>query len=57
MNVALKIWRYDGETGERRLQDYEVDAPEWATLLDVLDQIKDQVDGSLANRKSSRMMI
>jgi succinate dehydrogenase / fumarate reductase iron-sulfur subunit len=57
MQVALKIWRYDGETGERRLQDYEVDAPEWATLLDVLDLIKDQVDGSLAYRKSCRMMI
>jgi len=57
MDVALKIWRYDGETGERRLQDYEVDAPEWATLLDVLDLIKDQVDGSLAYRKSCRMMI
>jgi succinate dehydrogenase / fumarate reductase iron-sulfur subunit len=57
MNVALKIWRYDGETGERRLQDYEVDAPEWATLLDVLDQIKDQVDGTLGYRKSCRMMI
>ncbi|MEX2644752.1 MAG: succinate dehydrogenase iron-sulfur subunit [Gaiellaceae bacterium] len=57
MQVALKIWRYDGETGERRLQDYEVDAPEWSTLLDVLDLIKDQVDGSLAYRKSCRMMI
>jgi len=57
MDVALKIWRYDGETGERRLQDYDVDAPEWATLLDVLDLIKDQVDGSLAYRKSCRMMI
>jgi succinate dehydrogenase / fumarate reductase iron-sulfur subunit len=57
MDVALKIWRYDGETGERRLQDYEVDAPEWATLLDVLDLIKDRVDGTLAYRKSCRMMI
>jgi succinate dehydrogenase / fumarate reductase iron-sulfur subunit len=57
MDVALKIWRYDGETGERRLQDYEVDAPDWATLLDVLDLIKDRVDGTLAYRKSCRMMI
>jgi succinate dehydrogenase / fumarate reductase iron-sulfur subunit len=57
MNVALKIWRYNGETGERRLQDYEIEAPEWSTLLDVLDLIKDQVDGSLAYRKSCRMMI
>ncbi len=57
MQVALKIWRYDPARGERRLQDYEVDAPEWATLLDVLDIIKDRHDGSLAYRKSCRMMI
>jgi succinate dehydrogenase / fumarate reductase iron-sulfur subunit len=57
MNVELKIWRYDGETGDRRLVDYEVEAPEWATLLDVLDLIKDKVDGTLAYRKSCRMMI
>ncbi len=57
MDVALKIWRYDAETGQRALERYEVDAPEWATLLDVLDIVKDQVDGSLAYRKSCRMMI
>ncbi|MBW3593798.1 MAG: 4Fe-4S dicluster domain-containing protein [Actinobacteria bacterium] len=57
MEVALKIWRYDPESGERALTRYEVDAPEWATLLDVLDLIKDEVDGSLAYRKSCRMMI
>jgi succinate dehydrogenase / fumarate reductase, iron-sulfur subunit len=57
LNVALKIWRYDAETGERALRDYEVEAPEWACLLDVLDIVKDQVDGTLAYRKSCRMMI
>jgi succinate dehydrogenase / fumarate reductase, iron-sulfur subunit len=57
MDVALKIWRLDGETGERRLETYEVEAPEWACLLDVLDIVKDQVDGTLAYRKSCRMMI
>src|SRR5262245_21943296 len=57
MRVALKIWRVSPETGERELRDYEVDAPEWATLLDVLDIVKDQVDGTLAFRKSCRMMI
>ncbi len=57
MDVALKIWRYNGETGERELRRYEVGAPEWANLLDVLDIIKDQVDGTLAYRKSCRMMI
>jgi succinate dehydrogenase iron-sulfur subunit len=57
MTVALKIWRYDAQTGEKELRGYEVDAPEWACLLDVLDLIKDKVDGSLAYRKSCRMMI
>src|SRR5437899_5929200 len=57
MKVALKIWRYDSRTGERALRDYEVDAPDWATLLDVLDIVKDRHDGTLAYRKSCRMMI
>jgi succinate dehydrogenase / fumarate reductase, iron-sulfur subunit len=57
MNVALKIWRFDPESGERALREYEVDAPEWVTLLDVLDLVKDKHDGSLAYRKSCRMMI
>ena len=57
MTVALKIWRFDASTGERESRDYEVEAPEWACLLDVLDLIKDKVDGSLAYRKSCRMMI
>jgi succinate dehydrogenase / fumarate reductase iron-sulfur subunit len=39
------------------LREYEVDAPEWACLLDVLDLIKDKHDGTLAYRKSCRMMI
>ncbi len=34
-----------------------MDAPEWACLLDVLDLIKDKHDGTLAYRKSCRMMI
>jgi succinate dehydrogenase / fumarate reductase, iron-sulfur subunit len=57
VDVALKIWRFDPVTGEKALKTYEVQAPEWACLLDVLDLIKDRVDGSLAYRKSCRMMI
>jgi succinate dehydrogenase / fumarate reductase iron-sulfur subunit len=57
VDVALKIWRFDPATGERALKEYEVDAPEWACLLDVLDIVKDRVDGTLAYRKSCRMMI
>jgi succinate dehydrogenase iron-sulfur subunit len=57
MDVTLKIWRFDSSTGDRQLKQYEVEAPEWACLLDVLDIIKDRVDGTLAYRKSCRMMI
>jgi succinate dehydrogenase / fumarate reductase iron-sulfur subunit len=57
VQVALKIWRYDPVAGERALREYEFDAPEWVTLLDCLDIVKDQIDGSLAYRKSCRMMI
>jgi succinate dehydrogenase / fumarate reductase, iron-sulfur subunit len=57
IDVRLKIWRYDSQTGERALKEYEVEAPDWVTLLDVLDIIKDRVDGTLSYRKSCRMMI
>jgi succinate dehydrogenase / fumarate reductase iron-sulfur subunit len=57
MQVSIKIWRYDSQTGDRALKQYEIEAPEWVTLLDVLDLIKDQQDGTLAYRKSCRMMI
>jgi succinate dehydrogenase / fumarate reductase iron-sulfur subunit len=57
MTVAVKIWRYDSQSGDRRLEQHEIEAPEWVTLLDVLDLIKDRVDGTLAYRKSCRMMI
>src|SRR5207248_4202741 len=57
MQVGLKVWRYNSRSGERELQEYEIDAPEEATLLDCLDIVKDQHDGTLAYRKSCRMMI
>ena len=57
MQVALKIWRYDAQTGQKALRDYEFAAPDEATLLDCLDIVKDRLDGSLAYRKSCRMMI
>jgi succinate dehydrogenase / fumarate reductase iron-sulfur subunit len=57
VKVALKIWRFDSQTGERALREYEVDAPDWVTLLDVLDIVKDRHDGTLSYRKSCRMMI
>jgi succinate dehydrogenase / fumarate reductase iron-sulfur subunit len=57
MQVGLKVWRFNSRTGERELQEFEVSAPEEATLLDCLDIVKDQHDGTLAYRKSCRMMI
>src|SRR6266496_1165356 len=57
MKMALKVWRYDSSSGDRKLQEYEFDAPEEATLLDCLDIVKDRQDGTLAYRKSCRMMI
>jgi succinate dehydrogenase / fumarate reductase, iron-sulfur subunit len=57
MQVGLKVWRYNARTGERELQEYEISAPEEATLLDCLDIVKDRHDGTLAYRKSCRMMI
>src|SRR3954447_21959065 len=57
MQVGLKIWRYNSRSGERELQEFEIDAPEEATLLDCLDIVKEHHDGTLAYRKSCRMMI
>jgi succinate dehydrogenase / fumarate reductase iron-sulfur subunit len=57
VDVGLKIWRYDSKTGERALREYEVAVGEEATLLDALDAVKDKKDGTLAYRKSCRMMI
>ena len=57
MQVALKVWRFNSRSGERELQEFEIDAPEEATLLDCLDIVKDKHDGTLAYRKSCRMMI
>src|SRR5256885_8292253 len=57
MKMAVKVWRYDSSSGDRKLQEYEFDAPEEATLLDCLDIVKDRQDGTLAFRKSCRMMI
>src|SRR5205823_5899906 len=57
MQVGLKVWRFNSRTGERELQEFEIRAPEEATLLDCLDIVKDEHDGTLAYRKSCRMMI
>ena len=57
MQFTLKIQRYDPDTDQGRLQEFTVDGPETATLLDVLDVVKDTVDGSVTYRKSCRMAV
>ena len=57
MQFTLKIQRYDPDTDQGRLQEFTVDAPETSTLLDVLDVVKDTVDGSVTYRKSCRMAV
>ena len=57
MQVSLKIQRYNPETEEQALESFTVDVNEEATLLDTLDVIKDEVDGSLTYRKSCRMAV
>jgi succinate dehydrogenase / fumarate reductase iron-sulfur subunit len=56
MDATIKIRRSpDGTAGS--LETYTVEVPETATLLDVLDAVKDSKDGSLAYRKSCRMAV
>jgi succinate dehydrogenase / fumarate reductase, iron-sulfur subunit len=57
MQFTLKIERWNPETEQGGVHSYTVDAAETATLLDVLDVIKDEVDGSLTYRKSCRMAV
>src|ERR1700750_217702 len=57
IDVGLKIWGFNSKTRERELPEFEIKAPEEATLLDCLDIVKDEHDGTLAYRKSCRMMI
>jgi len=55
MQVRLQIQRSDPATGETRLQLYQLDhVRPAATLLDCLEQIKDEQDGTLAFRRSCR---
>jgi succinate dehydrogenase iron-sulfur subunit len=57
MQFTLKIERWNPDTEQGGAHAYTVEAPETATLLDVLDVIKDTVDGSLTYRKSCRMAV
>jgi succinate dehydrogenase / fumarate reductase iron-sulfur subunit len=56
LDVSIKIRRSpDGKA--HSLESYTVEVPETATLLEVLDAVKDKRDGTLAYRKSCRMAV
>jgi len=58
MRVNLRVRRFDPESaGEPRFQPYSIDAPESATVLDSLIQVREEVDGTLAFRCSCRSAI
>jgi succinate dehydrogenase / fumarate reductase iron-sulfur subunit len=55
MQVRLQVQRSDLATGETRLQLYQLDrVRKEATLLDCLERIKNELDGTLAFRRSCR---
>ena len=58
MEVNLKVFRYDPETEQPGgYQDYPLDMPESATVLDALLKIREEIDGSLSFRCSCRSAI
>src|SRR6195952_5878131 len=56
MDATIKA-RPAPDGGAHSLETYTVEVAETATLLDVLDAVKDRKDGSLAYRKSCRMAV
>lgn len=58
MKTTLRIERYNPESRPRpSLQDYELEATAGATVLDCLMRVKDELDPSLAFRRSCRSAI
>jgi fumarate reductase iron-sulfur subunit len=53
--VVLEVFRYDPDTQVARMQDFEVEYQDDWVVLDALNHIKDQIDGSLSHRWSCRM--
>lgn len=55
--VSVKIARHSParNSSEPRYETYEVECDEYATVLDLLDQIQEQYDSSLAYRYACRI--
>src|SRR3954453_2603922 len=56
MEAPLRVRRQEAG-GTHRYETYTVEVPVTATVLDALDVIKEQHDGTLAYRKSCRMAV
>jgi succinate dehydrogenase iron-sulfur subunit len=58
VEIKLRVKRYDPESGKGHYwQDYAVDMPEYATLLDSLIEVREYQDGTLGLRCSCRSAI
>jgi len=58
MEAKLKVRRFDPQSGDGiHYQSYALEVPDYATVLDVLLQIRDDLDDSLAMRCSCRSAI
>jgi succinate dehydrogenase / fumarate reductase iron-sulfur subunit len=58
MQVKLKVRRFNPESGgDSYFQTYAIEVPDYATILDSLIQVREEVDGSLALRCSCRSAI
>jgi len=60
MQVNVKVKRFNPETDNRdssRYQEYSLEMESYATVLDALIQVREEVDGSLALRCSCRSAI
>ena len=58
INIDIKVLRYQPETDEKpRWQKFELSVEDDSTMLDVLNQIHWEMDGTLAYRRSCRSSI
>ncbi len=55
--AVLRVYRYDPEKGTRGYDEFEVEAAKGMSVLDALQRIKDELDGSLTFRYSCRWAI
>lgn len=57
MKVSLKVQRYDSDQKKSWNQEYSLDMPHYAVVLDALIQVREEIDETLALRCSCRSAI